>query len=81
MLHVHVLLVAPLGAGHMAQSGTNQHEGRVAVREGPHHTGPAADLPVQPLNHIVSSDPGPVLIGEITVGQRFLNTIMPSMSL
>ena len=25
MLHVHVLLVAPLGAGYMSQSGTDQH--------------------------------------------------------
>ena len=65
MLHIHVLLVAPLGSSHMAQPGTDQHEGRVTVREGPHHTGASADLPVQPLNHIVGADPGPVLIGEI----------------
>ena len=50
MLHIHVLFVAPLGTGHMAQAGTDQHEGRIAVREGSHHTGPAADLPAQPLN-------------------------------
>ena len=69
MLHIHVFFVAPLGASHMAQPGADQHEGRVAIREGTHHTGPAADLPVQPLNHIVGTDPGPVLIGEITVSQ------------
>ena len=61
MLHVHVLLVAPLGAGYMAQPGTNQHKGRVAVRETAHHTGAAADLPVQPLNDIVGADASPVL--------------------
>ena len=66
VLHIHVLLVAPLGAGHMAQPGTDQHEGRVAIREGP-HPGPAANLPVQPFNHVVSADPGPVLIRKITV--------------
>ena len=33
VLHVHVLLVAPLGAGHMAQPGTDQHKGGIAVRE------------------------------------------------
>ena len=71
MLHIHILLVAPLGTSHMAQAGTDQHEGRIAVREGSHHTGPAADLPVQPLNHVVGGDPGPVLIGKITVSQRF----------
>ena len=27
VLHVHVLLVAPLGAGYMSQSGTDQHQG------------------------------------------------------
>ena len=31
VLHVHVFLVAPLGTGYMAQPGTDQHEGRVAV--------------------------------------------------
>ena len=55
MLHVHVLLVSPLGASHMAQSSTDQHEGRVAVREAAHHAGTAADLPVQPFNDINAS--------------------------
>ena len=31
VLHVHVLLVASLGDGHMAQPGTYQHQGKVAV--------------------------------------------------
>ena len=44
MLHVHVLLVAPLGAGYMTQPGTDQHQSRVAVRKAAHHTGAAADL-------------------------------------
>ena len=33
VLHVHILLVAPLGTGHMAQPGTDQHQSRVADRE------------------------------------------------
>ena len=57
----------------MTQPGTDQHEGRIAVREGPHHPSSAADLPVKQLNYIIGTDPGPVLIGEITVGQGFLN--------
>ena len=61
VLHVHVFLVAPLGAGHMAQAGTDQHEGGVAIREGAHHPGSAADLPVEPLNNVVGPDAGPVL--------------------
>ena len=70
MLRAHVLFAAPLGTGHMAKPCTNQHQSRVAVREGPHHTGAAADLPVQPLNHIIGANPRPVLIGKIAVGQR-----------
>ena len=71
VLHVHVLLVAPLGTGHMAQPGTDQHKGRVAVRETAHHTGAAADLPVQPLNDIVGADASPVLAGKVTIGKLF----------
>ena len=61
MLHVHVLFIAPLGAGHIAQAGTDQHEGGVAIREGAHHPGSAADFPVEPLNNVVGPDAGPVL--------------------
>ena len=76
MLHVHVLLVAPLGAGHMAQSGADQHEGGVAVRETAYHPSAAADLPVQPFNDIIGTDAGPMFTGEIAVSQRFLNAIL-----
>ena len=76
VLHIHVLLVAPLGAGHMAQPGTDQHEGRVAIREATYHTGAAADLPVQPFKDIVGADTGPVLTGKIAVGQRFFNAVL-----
>ena len=47
VLHVHVLLVAPLGTGHMAEPGTDQHEGGVDFREGAHYAGTAADLTVE----------------------------------
>ena len=49
VLHVHVLLVAPLGARHVAKSGADQHQGGVAIGECPHHTGAPTDLTVQPL--------------------------------
>ena len=39
----------------MAQPGADQHEGGVAVRETAHHTGAAADLPVQPFNDMICS--------------------------
>ena len=48
VLHVHVFLVAPLGARHMAEPGADQHQGGVAVRECPHHAGPAADRTTLP---------------------------------
>ena len=76
VLHVHVLLAAPLGTCHMAKVGTDQHQGGVAVRERPHHAGSAADLTVQPLDHIVGTDARPMLAGKIAVGQRFLNAVL-----
>ena len=70
VLHIHVLLVSPLGASHMAQSSTDQHEGRVAIREAAHHTGTAADLPVESFNNVIGTDASPVLAGKIAVGQE-----------
>ena len=60
VLHVHVFLAAPLGTCHMAKAGTDQHQGGVAIRECPHHAGSSADLTVQPLDHVVGADAGPV---------------------
>ena len=67
VLHVHVLLVAPLGTGYMAQPGTDQHESGIAIWEAPHHTGAATNLPVQPFNNIVGADTSPVFAGKIAV--------------
>ena len=33
VLHVHVFLVAPLGARHMAEPGADQHQSGVAIEE------------------------------------------------
>ena len=68
VLHVHVFLVAPLGTCHMAQPRADQHQGGVAVRERSHHAGSAADLTVQPLDHVVGADARPMLAGKIAVG-------------
>ena len=75
VLHVHVFLVAPLSTCHMAQPRADQHQGGISVRERSHHAGSAADLTVQPLDHVVGTDAGPMLAGKIAVGQRFLCTI------
>ena len=76
VLHVHVFLVAPLGARHMAEPGADQHQGGVAIGERPHHTGAPTDLTVQPLDHIVGTDARPMLAGKIAVGQRLLNAVL-----
>ena len=72
VLHVHVLLAALLGARHMAQPRADQHQGGISVRECPHHAGSAADLTVQPLNHVVGANARPVFAGKIAVWVRFL---------
>ena len=67
---------SPVGAGHMAQPGTDQHESRIALRKTAHHTGMAADLPVQSFNDIVDTDTSPVFSGKIAVGQCFFNAVL-----
>ena len=74
MLHVHIFLAAPLGAGYMAKPGADQHKGGVSIRERPHHAGAAADLTVQPLDHVVGADARPVLAGKVAIGQRLLDS-------
>ena len=67
VLHVHVFLVAPLGACHMAQPRADQHQSRVAIGKCPHHASAAADLTVQPLDHVVGADACPMLAGKVTI--------------
>ena len=67
VLHVRVFLAAPLGTCYMAKAGTDQHQGGVAIGEHPRHAGSAADLAVQPLDHVVGADARPVLAGKIAV--------------
>ena len=54
--------------------------GRTSLRETSHHTGAAADLPVQSLNDIVGTDASPVFAGKIAVGKRLLNAIFHLLS-
>ena len=76
VLHVHVFLVAPLGSCHVAQPRADQHQGRISIRERPHHAGSAADLTVQPLDHVVGADARPVFAGKVTIGQCLLNAVL-----
>ena len=76
VFHIHVLLVTPLGAGHMAQPGTDQHQCRVTVRKTAHYMSAAADFPAQPFNDIIGTDAGSAFTGKNAVSQRFLNAIL-----
>lgn len=62
-IHVHVLLVALLGTGHMAQLSTDQYKGRVAVQKAASHTGEAASRFSPSINGYSSS-----VCWKITVG-------------
>ena len=76
VLHVHIFFVAPLRARYMAKPGADQHQSRVAVRECSHHADSAADLTVQPLDHVVGADADPMRAGKIAVDQSFLNAVL-----
>ena len=76
MLHIHVFLTAPLGTCHVAKSDADQHQGGVAIGECPHHAGAPTDLTVQPLDHVVGADAGPMLAGKVTIGQRLLDAVL-----
>ena len=51
----------------MAKPRADQHQGGVAIGECPHHAGSAADLTVQPLDHIVGADARPMLTRKVAV--------------
>ena len=80
VLHVHVFFVAPLRSGNMAKSGTHQHQRRVAVREGSNHPCAAANLSVQSLDHVVGTNPGPVLKLEFAASAGFSYTVLNLLS-
>ena len=67
VLRIHVFLVVPLGTGHMAQLGTDQHESRVTARETAHHTSAVEDLSVQSFNDIIGADTSPAFTREIAI--------------
>lgn len=55
---------------YVLQHHRHQHEGRVAVREGPDDPCPSPDFAVDALDPVVRPDPAPVLGREFRVGQR-----------
>ena len=75
MLHVHILFVAPLRTGNMSEAGTNEHQRRVAIRKATDNPCTSANLPVQPFDDVVRSNPRPVLRWEFAVSQRLINAV------
>ena len=59
-------------AGNVTEPGSDQHQGGVAVRKGSDHIGPSTNLPHDPFQGVIGSDPAPVGTWESTVGERFL---------
>ena len=55
---------------YVLQPRRHQHEGRIAVREGPDDPCPPPDLAVDALDPVVRPDPAPVLRREFRVGKR-----------
>ena len=78
VLHVHVLLVAPLGLSNMTQVGTHKHESGVSVQAA-NHSRPPANLAVEPLQDVVRPDACPMLGWEVGAGQRFLHAVLDSL--
>lgn len=56
---------------YVLQPRRHQHEGRIAVREGPDDPRPPPDLVFDALGPVVRPDPAPVLRREFRAGQRF----------
>lgn len=56
---------------YVLQPRRHQHEGRVAVREGPDDPRPPPVLAVDAFDPVVRPDPAPVLAQEFCAGQRF----------
>jgi hypothetical protein len=68
--HVEVALLSPLAAGDMPQPGRTQHQGGLAIREGPHHSGAPADLADNTLQGVVSPDAATMLTREVVIRQE-----------
>lgn len=67
--HVRVPPLAPFVPRYVLQPRRHQHEGRVAVREGPDGPGPPPNLAVDTLDPVVRPDPAPVLGREFRAGR------------
>jgi hypothetical protein len=73
--HVQVTLRAPFRPGDVPQPCSDEHQRRTSVGKVAHHAGPPADLPHDPLQHIVRADLRPVFAREGHIGEGFLDAL------
>lgn len=75
--HVQVAARGPLVGGDVSDARADEHERAPAVGERADHARPAADLPVEPFDHVVRADPPPVLDGILVeqVGGRLTDAL------
>ena len=75
MLHVHILLRAPLGVHDMTQSGADKHQGTLSIREGTNDACPATNLPIEAFYGVVGTDLLPVFFRKVHVRQGSGNAV------
>ena len=71
--NVHVLLSASFCCGNMSEPGSDQHHSRVPIRKAADNPGTAANLFHDAFETVICSQPAPVLIREIHIGQCLLH--------
>jgi len=59
----------------MTQTGGNEHQGRISIRESIDNARLSSDLPHDPLQGIAGSDPVTVITWKIIIGQGLINAV------
>lgn len=75
MLPVHVASGSLIGCRYITQSGTYEHQYTLAIAKNADYFCPAFDLTFEAFNHVVCSDPKPVLSKKNPYRLKFLNVI------
>jgi len=68
-VHLEIAFAAPSGRGHMPKPCGDQHQHRVAIREGAHHARSASYLAHQPFQRVVGAQAAPVLRRQIVIAR------------
>ena len=76
MIHVHVALGSPISSGYVPETGTDEHEGAVSIRESSDGSGPALDFTIESFKRVIRSDPRPVLARKVHKGKCLLDAVL-----